>query len=155
MKSLRNRVLAIAALGIATICANASPATAQAMAFKGSFTLPNEVRWQGATLPAGDYTFSLKSASGPDLIQLQGPKGGSFVISLTASKDDVSDRSVMTIEHRAGMTIEHRAGMSIVRELYLAQIGLRLHYYVPKPAKDEQLAQGPVTTEQVLVAAAK
>ena len=147
MKSLRNRVLAIAALGIATICANASPATAQAMAFKGSFTLPNEVRWQGATLPAGDYTFSLKSASGPDLIQLQGPKGGSFVISLTASKDDVSDHSVMTIEHRAGM--------SIVRELYLAQIGLRLHYYVPKPAKDEQLAQGPVTTEQVLVAAAK
>ena len=147
MKSLRNRVLAIAALGIATICANASPATAQAMAFKGSFTLPNEVRWQGATLPAGDYTFSLKSASGPDLIQLQGPKGGSFVISLTASKDDVSDRSVMTIEHRAGM--------SIVRELYLAQLGLRLHYYVPKPAKDEQLAQGPVTTEQVLVAAAK
>ena len=147
MKSLRNRVLAIAALGIATICANASPATAQATAFKGSFTLPNEVRWQGATLPAGDYTFSLKSASGPDLIQLQGPKGGSFVISLTASKDDVSDRSVMTIEHRAGM--------SIVRELYLAQIGLRLHYYVPKPAKDEQLAQGPVTTEQVLVAAAK
>ena len=147
MKSLRNRVLAIAALGIATICANASPATAQTMAFKGSFTLPNEVRWQGATLPAGDYTFSLKSASGPDLIQLQGPKGGSFVISLTASKDDVSDRSVMTIEHRAGM--------SIVRELYLAQLGLRLHYYVPKPAKDEQLAQGPVTTEQVLVAAAK
>ena len=147
MKSLRNRVLAIAALGIATICANASPATAQVTAFKGSFTLPNEVRWQGATLPAGDYTFSLKSASGPDLIQLQGPKGGSFVISLTASKDDVSDRSVMTIEHRAGM--------SIVRELYLAQLGLRLHYYVPKPAKDEQLAQGPVTTEQVLVAAAK
>ena len=147
MKSLRNRVLAIAALGIATICANASPATAQVTAFKGSFTLPNEVRWQGATLPAGDYTFSLKSASGPDLIQLQGPKGGSFVVSLTASKDDVSDRSVMTIEHRAGM--------SIVRELYLAQIGLRLHYYVPKPAKDEQLAQGPVTTEQVLVAAAK
>ena len=147
MKSLRNRVLAIAALGIATICANASPATAQAMAFKGSFTLPNEVRWQGATLPAGDYTFSLKSASGPDLIQLQGPKGGSFVISLTASKDDVSDHSVMTIAHRAGM--------SIVRELYLAQLGLRLHYYVPKPAKDEQLAQGPVTTEQVLVAAAK
>ena len=147
MKSLRNRVLAIAALGIATICANASPATAQAMAFKGSFTLPSEVRWQGATLPAGDYTFSLKSASGPDLIQLQGPKGGSFVVSLTASKDDVSDRSVMTIEHRAGM--------SIVRELYLAQLGLRLHYYVPKPAKDEQLAQGPVTTEQVLVAAAK
>ena len=147
MKSLRNRVLAIAALGIATICANASPATAQVTAFKGSFTLPNEVRWQGATLPAGDYTFSLKSASGPDLIQLQGPKGGSFVVSLTASKDDVSDRSVMTIEHRAGM--------SIVRELYLAQLGLRLHYYVPKPAKDEQLAQGPVTTEQVLVAAAK
>ena len=147
MKSLRNRVLAIAALGIATICANASPATAQVTAFKGSFTLPNEVRWQGATLPAGDYTFSLKSASGPDLIQLQGPKGGAFVVSLTASKDDVSDHSVMTIEHRAGM--------SIVRELYLAQIGLRLHYYVPKPAKDEQLAQGPVTTEQVLVAAAK
>jgi hypothetical protein len=145
MKSLCNRMLAIVALGIATICANASPAAAQAL--KGSFTLPDEVRWQGSTLPAGDYTFSIKSVGGPAMIQLHGPKGGSYVMAITASTAEVGDRSVLILEHRAGM--------SFVRDLYLAQIGVRLHYYVPKPKQDERLAQGPVTTEQVLVASAK
>ena len=36
-------------------------------------------------------------------------------------------------------------------ELYLAPIGLRLKYSVPKRQKDQELAQGPATTEQVLV----
>ena len=61
MKSF-NRILAIAGLGLFGICASAGQAAAQTVA-GGSFTLSHEIRWQNVTLPAGDYTFSLNSAS--------------------------------------------------------------------------------------------
>ena len=51
MKSLRNRMLFIAAFALAAVCASAIPVSAQ-NAFQGSFTLPHEVQWQNATLPA-------------------------------------------------------------------------------------------------------
>src|ERR1700740_3098994 len=54
MKSNRIRIFAYAVLGLFAICASARPAAAQA--FKGSFTLPAEVRWQSAALPARDST---------------------------------------------------------------------------------------------------
>ena len=145
MKSFHNRILAITALGFFAVCATAVPASAQD-ACKGSFTLPQEVRWQGTTLPAGDYTFSMKSVAVPSRITLHGPNGGVFVAAIVADSDNVSDRSVMTIEHRGGM--------SVVRDLCLAPIGLRLKYSVPKRQKDQELAQGPATTEQILVAMA-
>jgi hypothetical protein len=146
MKSLQNRMLAIVALGLFAVCASAIPAAAQNV-FGGSFTLSQEVRWQGATLPAGDYTFSMKSVAAPSRITLYGPNGFASVSAVVADSDAVSDRSVMTIDHR-GST-------SVVRELYLAQIGLRLKYLVPKPPKNQELAQGPATTEQVMVAMAR
>jgi hypothetical protein len=146
MKSFKNRVLAIAAVGLFAICASAIPAAAQNVC-GGSFTLQQEVRWQGATFPAGDYTFSMKSVAAPSVITLHGPNGFAFVSAIVGDRDDISDRSVMTIEHRGGA--------SVVRELYLAPIGLRLKYSVPKRQKDQELAQGPATTEQVLVAMAR
>jgi hypothetical protein len=145
MKSLRNRILAIAVLGLATFAANAIPAAAQT-SFQGSFTLPIDVRWQNVTLPAGNYTFVMKSASAPSQIQLRGAKGA-FILANTASTNEPGGRSVLIIEHRGGSRF--------VRELYLAPIGMRLRYSVPKLPKSEQLAKGPSVTEEVLVAFAK
>ena len=146
MKSIRNRVLAIVAIGLATVSISAIPAAAQS-AYKGSFTLPNDVRWQGKTLPAGDYTFSMKSAASPAIVELDGPNGGAFIAALTVDKAAAGDHSFMTLERRGGS--------SVVRDLYLAEIGIRVHYSVPKPDKDQQLAKGPLTTEQVLIASAR
>jgi hypothetical protein len=143
MKSLRNRALAIVAVGIAALGVNARPASAQA-AVRGHFTLPNEVHWQQATLPAGDYTFSIKTTSGPAQMELQGPNGGAFVVALTSSKSEISGKSALILEYHSGRRI--------VRELYLAPIGLRLHYFVPNSSNGQQLAQEPLLTEQVLVA---
>ena len=145
MKSFKNRVLAIAAVGLFAICANAIPAAAQDVC-AGSFTLQQEVRWQGATFPAGDYTFSMESVAS-HRITLHGPNGFASVSGYVGDRGNISDRSVMTIEHRGGT--------SVVRELYLAPIGLRLKYSVPKRQKDQELAQAPATTEQVLVAMAR
>lgn len=143
MKSLRYRMLAVSAVALAAICTTAVRAGAQ-NAFHGSFTLPTDVRWQAATLPAGEYTFTLKSITGPNLIVLDGPSGFSFVSAIVGDRDKISDRSVLIVEHRAGK--------SCVRELYMAQLGLRLHYAVPKALKEAELAQAPVTTERILVA---
>src|SRR5260221_4074523 len=72
MKSLRNRMLVIAAFASAAVFASAIPASAQD-ACQGSFTLTHEVHWQNATLPAGDYTFQMKSVASPSRILLKGP----------------------------------------------------------------------------------
>jgi hypothetical protein len=146
MKSHLNRILAIAALGFVTVCASASPASAQGV-FKGHFTLPNDVSWQGQNLPAGEYTFSLKSASVPAQLTVTGANGDSVFIITTA-----------TDERNAGgksfMTVQHQGPSSFIRELYLAGLGLDLRYRVPKNTNDEQrIAQGPVTTERILIAA--
>jgi hypothetical protein len=142
MTSLRNRMLVITALALAAVCASATPATAQGV-YKGSFTLPHEVRWQNVKLPAGDYTFEIKSLSAPSLITLNGPNGYQFIPALVANEKD-SEQSMLVIETRGGI--------SAVTELRLSAIGRTLRYAMPKAPKDVELAQGPVTREQVLVA---
>ena len=139
MTSLRNRMLVTAAVALTAICANAVPAAAQAI--QGSFTLPNEVRWQAWTFPAGDYTFKIDSVASVQ-ITLKGPDGSAFVHAM------VTDQSARG--EQSSLTIEHRGSTSVVRELYLAQIGLRLRYFVPKAPKEVEVAQ--VKTERILVA---
>lgn len=142
MTSLRNRMLAITALALAAICASALPAPAQDVC-AGRFTLPSEVHWQGGTFPAGDYTFRMASVASP-VITLKGPNGYEFVSAIVADKAAYGEQSILTIEHRGGK--------AFVRDMYLAQIGLRLQYRVPKAPKGELLALGPATTERILVA---
>jgi len=142
MTSVRNRMPVIAALALTAVCTSATPATAQGV-YNGSFTLPHEVRWQNATLPAGDYTFEMKSLEASSLIRLNGPKGSQFIPALVAD-EKVSEQSMLVIETRGSI--------SAVTELRLSGIGRTLRYAVPKAPKDVELAQGPVTREQVLVA---
>jgi hypothetical protein len=142
MTSLRNRMLVITAFALAAVCASATPATAQGI-YKGSFTLPHEVRWQNATLPAGDYTFEMKSLEASSLIRLNGPKGSQFIPALVAN-EKASEQSMLVIETRGSV--------DAVTELRLSGIGRSLRYATPKAPKDVELAQDPVTREQVLVA---
>jgi hypothetical protein len=138
------RIFAAAAIAAIAICASATPAAAQ-NAFQGSFTLRSDVRWQGAMLPAGNYTFTMKSANIPAQIIVKGSNGNAaFVVTAATSKRVTNQGSCLLIERRGGS--------GFVRELYLADLGLHLRYGVPKIPKDEQqLAQGP-DTEPVLVA---
>jgi hypothetical protein len=144
MKTNFTRIIAIATLGLIAICVSASSASAQ-NAFQGKFTLPNDVRWANATLPAGDYTFSLSSASVPAQVTLQGPNGGAFILTSVTDKRDEGNSS--------SLTIEHRGSVSFVRSMYLADLGVELRYRAPEiPKQDVELAKGPVSTEQVLIA---
>jgi hypothetical protein len=146
MKSQLSRILAIAAIGLFAVCASATPASAQA-AFKGAFTLPSDVRWQGKNLPAGDYTFTLKSVAVPARLTVTGANGDTvFIITAVTSERMVGEKSFLTVEHQGGS--------NFIRDLYLAGLDLDLRYRVPRTPKSEQrIAQGPATTERILIAA--
>jgi hypothetical protein len=146
MKTNRNRTLVMAALGLLAAATFVSPAAAQSStACQGSFTLTNDVRWAGRILPAGDYTFFLKSAAHPAHLELRSPSGVRILVSAAQSRSHENEQSFMTIERRRGS--------AYVRELYLAPIGVHFFYTVPKIPKEEFLAQGPATTESVLISA--
>jgi len=142
MKSIRNRMLVIAAFALAAVCVSVIPVSAQS-AVKGSFTLPHEVQWQGATLPAGDYTFDMKSLGTPARIIIHGPNGFRFITALVADEKS-SERSMLLVQQRGGK--------SVVSDLYLAEVGRCLRYAVPKSREDAEIAQAPASTERILVA---
>jgi hypothetical protein len=141
MESLRNRLFVIVVFALAAIFASAVPASAQS-ALKGSFTLAHQIRWCTATLPAGNYTFEMKSLADPTLI-LKGPHGYQFIPALVADEKAI-DKSMLIVENHGNE--------SFVRELRVAPIGRSLRYSMPKASKDVELAQGPGTREQIIVA---
>jgi hypothetical protein len=146
MKSLRNRILAMAALGFGIFAASATPAAAQAAVYKGSFTLPVAAEWQSSKLPAGNYTFSIKSMNFPVQVRIEGEDGAVYASAVGLLQRNSGDQSFLVLEQRGDS--------KFVRELYLAQIGLHVRYYVPEEPKYEPLAKGPAKTERVAVLAA-
>jgi hypothetical protein len=144
MKTHRNRFLAMAVIGLVAIGTFVSQAAAQSNVSSGSFTLPYQVNWQGVVLPAGDYTFSLKSRALPTLLDVRGPNGRAYIMATVLDQNKADQRS--------SLTIEGRGGTRFVREMYLADIDLRICYSIPKvPKSEKELAQGPATTEHVAV----
>ena len=146
MKTKFTRILAVVAIAMVAACVAASPASAQA-AYAGKFTLTNEARWGGATLPAGDYSFVLESMAIPAKIVVRGPNGAQFVTTVS------SDRA--SADQPSNLKIQHRGATRFVSEINLAELKLQLRYQGPKLPKDEQLAMGPASTETVLIAQAK
>lgn len=142
MTSLWNRMVVIAISALAAVCATATPAAAQNVV-QGSFTLSHQVRWQNVTLPPGDYTFEMKSLGAQSNIIVSGPNGRSFIPALVANEKDCE---------QSMLVVETRGTVSAITELRLSAIGRTLRYAAPMPPKDVELAQGPVTREQVLVA---
>jgi hypothetical protein len=53
------------------------------------------------------------------------------------------------------LTVVRRNGESRINRLYLADLHLVLNYQERSKSKDKELAMGPVSTEQVLIASAK
>jgi hypothetical protein len=146
MKTKLNRLLAIAALGLFSVAAYAPPAAAQQAAV-GHFTLPREVRWQNATLPAGNYTFTLPSAANSCPMTVIGPNGTVFEIGAVISHNES--------EAPSALILEMRNDALYVSELDLNAVGVQIHYRVPKESQRDKLLARVNTTERVLIAMAK
>jgi hypothetical protein len=73
--------------GVAALALGALATSGKAQnAYQGKFTLPSETHWGGATLPAGDYTFTLSSNSAPYRFYIQGQGASAIIQANTADQ---------------------------------------------------------------------
>ena len=122
-------IVSLLALGVLVAGFNAKPASGQE--FQGKFALPSAARWGTATLPAGDYSFTLDESSRIGMIKVcRGARPVTFVMPQSFD-NNTSDRSEVTLVNGA------------VRELNLPQIGITLNF----PDRNPRHRQAPKETE--------
>lgn len=146
MKLNRNNLTIFASFAFLALASFPTPAKAQNGPCEGTFTLPYEVTWQNAQLPAGQYSFRMESKAFPARMIVKGPNGAFFVsaMGLSTQHQDVDSE----------LLVESRDGKNYVRELYLAGYDLHLRYFVPKVKglqREVLLAQVPSSTDHLAV----
>jgi hypothetical protein len=85
-------------LGVAALAFGALATSGYAQnAYKGTFTLPVETRWGGATLPAGHYTFALPSKNSPYTLYIHGEGANAMIMAATADDRVVSGQAQLNL----------------------------------------------------------
>jgi hypothetical protein len=126
--------------GLALLAACFVAGHANAQVFRGKFTLPFQARWGGATLPAGDYSFTLESRDTAHTLTVSREGKGVAMILVQSYDQTYSGRTELTVEE------------STVRTLRLPEIGMILQFAPPHTKhlavpEERQLSQTvPVTT---------
>jgi len=118
LKLLTKFGVAALALGALAACGNAQTV------YKGQFTLPFETHWGGATLPAGDYTFTMSSAISPYTLYIRGEKFNAIVMASAADEKVVSGH--------AQLNLVDIADVQNVKTFDAPELGLTLSYWTPK-----------------------
>jgi len=132
MNTIRlSALLRLATVALLAICLNAGRANAQVVA--GKFTLPFEAHWGRATLPPGDYSFTLNKATLDGTITLFRGANAVALISCQGGEEKRFDRSELIL-------VGNSASRSI-RELHLAKIGVILSYWPYKPRGNKAAAE--------------
>lgn len=130
-------------LAILTLAMCAPAAAANAQSVTARFTLPYEVHWGTATLPAGEYTIRMDSLHAATLVQ-----------SVTNSQSFFTRMPTMDNNSKlpASLVITSSQGERRVRSLNLPQYGRSLVYEPLSKAEREQLAKGQIQTVPVFTA---
>jgi hypothetical protein len=136
------RKFAYAAL-LAVTSLNFAPSLASAQErAQGRFTLSHDVRWQNATVPAGEYRFSLDS-DGPSsmlvLTKLSGARTG-FLL-MVHNTDEIKASSNLN-----RLVLESTAAGSYVSAMQLPEFGVTLNFAVPSKVAEKQMAKVGTTT---------
>jgi hypothetical protein len=125
--------------GVAALALGALATSGKAQnAYQGKFTLPFETHWGGATLPAGDYTFTLPSNSAPYRFYIQGQGTSAIIQANTAEERLVSKRPQLNI---VDITDVHT-----VRTFEAPELGVTFTYWTPtqKHAEHKEARQKTV-----------
>jgi len=111
--------LGVAGLALGTL---ATAGNAQ-NTYQGKFTLAVETHWGSATLPAGDYSFTLPSNSAPYRFYILGQGVSAIVTASTADKGVVSKRPQLGLVNTAdGYTVQ---------TFEASQLGVTFTYWAP------------------------
>ena len=142
------------ALGFLALCFSVTLVRAQAFnpvhsISQGKFSLPFEVQWVQAVLPAGEYSFSLESASLPALVIIRGKRKNFVIAAAGVAQRDSLGPSVLVVSSKGGKRT--------VRAMHLASLGLVVSYRSPKNQNKakEELAQDPEVVEYVSILAGR
>ena len=101
--------------------------------YGGKFTLPYEVRWGGATLPAGEYTLAMDSLKGPlNVIDASGR-----VRALVYGVQDPPTKTQPT-----ALLVTHDGGQRTVRSLNCPPWGRKFVFKAFTRAERDLLASG-------------
>ncbi len=127
MKATRTlaRVKLLGAILMAT-CLFVAAANAEPF-YRGKFTLPYEVKWGKAVLPAGEYCLTLRYSNGTLLTIVETVRGEAALVVMPAR---------ISQHNRPGLNaliIERSSNESTVRELRLAEVGLVLGFEPREP----------------------
>lgn len=125
----------------AALCSSASLASAQS-AIKGEFTLPTEVRWGQAVLPAGQYSFDLQSIRAPEVIHVRGEGKNVLVMA--------SGESALPSTTDSALVLAQNGATNVVRSLRLAPLGMTLHY-TPHKGEVQSVAMATGSTQRIPV----
>jgi hypothetical protein len=139
MKSIRSFTLLKLAVGLlAATCFTSGLAQAQNLA--GKFSLPFEAHWGLATLPAGDYSFTVEGM-GPDAT-VHVYRGADTVLNMANQSYETK------LSSKTSLIVERNSAGNFVRDLNLP--GKVLHYapHVEGGSADREreIARIPVTT---------
>jgi len=110
---------------------NFAPSLASAQDEGGTFTLPHEVHWQNAIVPAGDYKFTLQPMGPSEILTLRkisGARASFMLVVETAAAHDSAP---------ARLIINSKLGESYVSAMNLPMFEVTLHFAAPtNPAKE-------------------
>ncbi len=100
---MKKSMIGFAKLAVAAaIAVGASVGPASAQSLKGTFTLPYDVQWGKAVLPAGPYTITFDSLRGPAIVRTSTGRGLAIVMARSVDKamDQPSALLITTIENQ-------------------------------------------------------
>jgi hypothetical protein len=132
--------LLIKAAPLVMVLLTAALASAQSLA-RGSFSLPEEVRWGSTTLTPGDYTFVIQADPiSPETLQLR--RDGKFVASIRAlAHDDANFQD-------SSLQLQKVSDGYAVRTLRIAEVGV-FTYSVPNARRTRLAEAVPMATVPV------
>jgi hypothetical protein len=133
MSSIRKFVYATL-LALTTLSFAPALASAQEPA-RGRFTLPHDVHWQNAVVPAGDYRFEFES-DGFGVLRLNKLSGVRTGFMFLVSDTDVAKESDLS-----RLVLESTPEGSYVSAMQLPEFGMTLRFTVPSHPAEKQVAR--------------
>jgi hypothetical protein len=127
-------------LGAAALALGALATSGNAQnAYQGKFTLPFETHWGSATLPPGDYTFTLPSTIAPYTLYIRGEGVDAIIMAA------VTDRVVST---HAQLNLVDIADVQTVQTFDAPELGVTFIYLTPTQKHSGRKVVGQKTVPQ-------
>jgi hypothetical protein len=91
--------------------------------YQGKFTLPFETHWGSATLPAGDYTFVMSSASSNYRLYIRGAQVNAMIMAAAADE--------LGVAARAQLNLVEIGDVQTVQTFDAPELGRTFSYFTP------------------------